>query len=56
MLGIILASIFFAILGIVFLTGIIASSLTETTIKDNSIFALKLEGTLTEHVQENPFK
>lgn len=55
MLGIILASIFFAILGIVFLTGIIASSLTETTIKDNSIFALKLEGTLTEHVQENPF-
>lgn len=55
MLGIILASIFFAILGIVFLTGIIASSLTETTIKDNSIFALKLEGILTEHVQENPF-
>ena len=55
MLGIILASIFFAILGIVFLTGMIASSFTETTIKDNSIFALKLEGTLTEHAQESPF-
>jgi len=55
MLGIILASIFFAILGIVFLTGMIASSFTETTVKENSIFALKLEGTLTEHVQESPF-
>ena len=55
MLGIILASIFFATLGIVILTGIIVSSFTETTVKDNSIFALKLEGTLTEHVQESPF-
>ena len=54
MLGIILASIVLGILGIVTLVGMVASSDTETVVKENSIFMLNLEGTLVERVQENP--
>ena len=54
MLGIILASIVLGILGIVTLVGMVASSDTETVVKENSIFMLDLEGTLVERVQENP--
>ena len=54
MLGIILASIVLGILGIVTLVGMVASSDTETVVKENSILMLNLEGTLVERVQENP--
>ena len=54
MLGIILASIVLGILGIVTLVGMVASSDTETVVKENSIFMLNLDGTLVERVQENP--
>ena len=54
MLGIVLASIVLGILGIVTLVGMVASSDTETVVKENSVFMLNLEGTLAERVQENP--
>ena len=56
MLGVVLASIVFTILGIVSMIGMMASSDTETVVKENSIFVLDLEGTLAERVQENPFQ
>ena len=56
MLGVILAGIVFTILGIVSMVGMIASSDTETVVKENSIFVLDLEGTLSERIQENPFQ
>ena len=54
--GVILAGIVFTILGIVTMVGMLASSDTETVVKENSIFVLKLEGTLSERAQENPFE
>ncbi len=56
MLGVVLAGIVFTILGIVSMVGMVASSDTETTVKENSIFVLDLEGTLSERVQDNPFQ
>ncbi len=56
LLGVILAGIVFTILGIISMVGMIASSDTETVVKENSIFVLNLEGTLSERVQENPFQ
>jgi len=56
MLGIVLAGIIFTILGIVTMVGMVASSDTETTVKENSVFVLELDGTLSERVQENPFQ
>ena len=56
MLGVLLAGIVFTILGIVSMVGMVASSDTETTVKENSIFVLDLEGTLSERVQDNPFQ
>ena len=56
LLGVVLASIVLTILGIITMVGMVASSDTETTVKENSIFYLKLEGTLSERVQENPFQ
>ena len=55
-LGVVLASIIFTILGIVTMVGMVASSDTETVVKENSIFVLDLEGTLSERVQDNPFQ
>ena len=46
-LGIFLAGIIFTVLGITTLVGIIASSDTETVVKENSIFVLNLDGSLT---------
>ena len=54
MLGIILASIVLGILGIVTLVGMVASSDTETVVKEKSVFVLNLEGLLVERVQDNP--
>lgn len=56
MLGVILAGIVFTILSVVSMVGMIASSDTETVVKENSIFVLDLEGTLSERAQENPFQ
>ena len=56
MLGVVLAGFVFTILGIVSMVGMMASSDTETVVKENSIFVLDLEGTLSERVQENPFQ
>lgn len=56
LLGVILAGIVFTILGIISMVGMVASSDTETVVKENSIFVLNLKGTLSERVQENPFQ
>ena len=56
LLGVLLAGIAFAILGIVSMVGMMASSDTETVVKENSIFMLKLNGTLSERASENPFQ
>ncbi len=56
LLGVILAGIVFTVLGIISMVGMVASSDTETVVKENSIFVLNLEGTLSERVQENPFQ
>lgn len=52
-IGVILAGVVFTILGIITLVGIVASSDTETVVKDNSIFVLDFKGSLSERVQEN---
>ena len=51
-IGVILAGVVFTILGIITLVGIVASSDTETVVKDNSIFVLDFKGSLSERVQE----
>lgn len=56
LLGVVLASIVFAILGIVTMVGMVASSDTETVVKENTIFKLDLEGVLSERAQDNPFQ
>ena len=56
LLGVVLAGIVFTILGIITMVGMVASSDTETVVKENSIFKLDLEGTLSERVQDNPFQ
>lgn len=56
MLGVVLAGIIFTILSIVTMVGMVASSDTETIVKENSIFVLDLEGTLSERIQDNPFQ
>jgi protease-4 len=38
------------------MVGMVASSDTETTVNENSIFVLDLNGTLSERVQENPLQ
>lgn len=55
-IGVILAGVVFTILGIITLVGVVASSDTETVVKDNSIFVLDFKGSLSERVQENPFQ
>ena len=55
-LGVVLAGIIFTILGIVTMVGMVASSDTETVVKENSIFVLDLEGTLSERVKDNPLQ
>lgn len=55
-LGVVLAGIVFTILGIVTMVGMVASSDTETTVKESSIFVLDLNGVLSERVEENPFQ
>ena len=56
MLGVVLAGIVFTILSIVTMVGMLASSDTETVVKENSIFKLELNGVLSERAQENPLQ
>lgn len=55
LLGVVLAGIVFTVLGIVTMVGMIASSDTETVVKENSILVIDFEGTLTERAENNPF-
>ena len=55
-LGVLLAGIIFTVLGIVSMVGIVASSDTETTVEENSILFLDMEGILSERVQDNPLQ
>ena len=54
LIGVVLAGIVFTILGIVTMVGMVASSDTETVVKDNSVLVIDFEGTLTERAEENP--
>ncbi|WP_455674570.1 signal peptide peptidase SppA [Phocaeicola sp.] len=56
LIGVILAGVVFTILGIVTLVGMVASSDTETVVKENSVFVLDLNGNLQERSKDNPFK
>ncbi len=56
LLGVILAGIVFMVLGIVTMVGMVASSDTETIVKENSIFILDFEGTLSERAIDNPLQ
>lgn len=56
MLGVVLAGIVFTVLGIITMVGMVASSDTETPVKENSVFVLDMQGTLSERAQENPFQ
>ena len=56
MLGVVLAGVVFTILGIVGMVGMVASSDTETIVKENSILILDLDGSLSERVQDNPLQ
>lgn len=56
LLGVVLAGIVFTVLGIVTIVGMVASSDTETTVKENSILIVNFEGTLTERAEENPLQ
>lgn len=52
--GILIAGFICSIICIGIITSIIASSSTETTVKDNSIFVLNIEGDLVERYTPNP--
>mgnify|MGYP003482095732 CR=1 FL=1 len=58
MLGFILSSIVLSILSFIFFVGILVGlSGEETTmVKDNSVLKLKLEGTMMERAEKNPFE
>ncbi len=56
LIGVVLAGIVFTVLGIIAMVGMVASSDTETTVNENSVFFLELNGTLSERVQEDPFQ
>ena len=53
--GILACSIIVAIIGIVSLVGIAASSSTTTTVSENSLFKLEIKGEVTERMVDNPF-
>ena len=56
-LGVLLAGIILTVLSIVSIVGMVASSDTETTVKENSILFLELDGILNERAQEdNPLQ
>lgn len=52
--GVLICGFIFIILGISTLVGIMASSETETVVPPNSVFTLKLKGTIQERYQPSP--
>ena len=56
LLGVVLAGIVFTVLGIVTMVGMVASSDTETVVKENSVLVLNFNGTLSERTEDNPFQ
>ena len=56
LIGVILAGVVLTVLGLITVVGMVASSDSETIVKDNSVFVLDLKGNLSERVQENPFQ
>ena len=55
MVGLIACTIVIAVIGVVSIVGIAASSETATVVNTNSIFKLELKGAVTERLAENPF-
>lgn len=53
--GIILSIFLFLLIGVICIFGIVASSESETVVKDNSIMFLDLSGNLEERSEDNPF-
>lgn len=53
--GVLACSVIVAIIGIVSLVGIAASSSTTTTVSENSLFKLEIKGEVTERMVDNPF-
>lgn len=53
-IGLCVVGAIFVIIGIASLAGMVASSGTETTVKDNSVFVLNLNGSVEERSQSNP--
>ena len=52
--GIIVVGFIFFILSLFTITGFIAMSESETTVRENSIFLLDLTGNVSERYQQNP--
>lgn len=52
--GLIFTGIIISIISIITIVAIIASSNTETNVKENSVMVLNLSGTITEQMQEDP--
>ena len=55
-LGVVLAGIILTIIGFVTVAGMITSTGTETTVKENSVLMLDLDGILYERVENNPLE
>ena len=55
MVGLIACTIVIAVIGVVSIVGIAASSETATVVNTSSIFKLELKGAVTERLAENPF-
>jgi protease-4 len=55
MLGVILAGVVLSILSLITVVGMLTSSDTETTVKENSMLVLDLRGELAERSDDNPF-
>ena len=53
--GVLVCSVIVAIIGIVSLVGIAASSSMTTTVSENSLFKLEIKGEVTERMVDNPF-
>ena len=53
--GVLVCGVLFAIVGVTVLAGMLATSSTETIVKNNSVFVLDLKGVVTERYQPTPF-
>lgn len=53
--GVLVCGVLFAIVGITMMAGMLATSSTETVVRNNSVFVLDLKGTVSERCQSNPF-